>query len=337
MADLDAALAQLAADVRLERAGALVIAGKRHPPRAALLALRTHLYERHFAGWTPPQTSSGRLSGDPAFVEPIAETCASAVTWEGGWTVVRKEGDWSFVSDGRLQLFAHDASELRPSTAQAGDPVLVRVPCLREGMMPGFLYAMSRAGPLDPRLPNLRLYLNVRPSRAAWLLARLLLDPAVRALRFEAKIANDPACYQRRDPAVLYASPECYAELERTVLQWRQEEPQGWREETPLFTEPLAPGVALAESPPGGARAPESFGQHRSRLLAEAILEGVRAGQREPSSWRARFEARLKAEDIDPACMHLQRLRVVRSAGAVAVEASRPPPSASGAYLEGGV
>ena len=63
----------------------------------------------------------------------------------------------------------------------------------------------------------------------------------------------------------------------------------------PALTKPLAEGLGLAEDPrPAG----DSFGMHRCRLLAEAV---VRAHERRPGPAQARLEdveARFGAEGI---------------------------------------
>jgi len=76
---------------------------------------------------------------------------------------------------------------------------------------------------------------------------------------------------------------------------------------TPLFARTLAPGIAFAESPPGG----ESFGINRCRLLAEGLLEGFAAGTAPEAAMLARLVAYGIAPDAperNPATFYPYRL-----------------------------
>ena len=138
-------------------------------------ALAEHVYLRHFTRFVPGESATDRASGDPAFVERAALALQHARGWEPGWEVIQRADDWSFVHSGRMQLFVHAESESHPPRARVGKRVAVRMPCLREGLVPHFLYAFSRAGAIDPGAPHVRIYLNVDAERGLALIQALLL------------------------------------------------------------------------------------------------------------------------------------------------------------------
>ncbi|MBS2030564.1 MAG: hypothetical protein JST54_21860 [Deltaproteobacteria bacterium] len=271
-------------------------------------ALADHVYLRHFTRFVPGENAIDRASGDPAFVERAALALQDARGWEHGWEVIQRAGDWSFVHSGRMQLFVHADSESHPARARVGEHVAVLMPCLREGLVPHFLYAFSRAGAIDPCAPHVRIYLNVDAERGLALMQALLLSKSFAKLRFEAKIPNDPAAFDRCDTMLVYAHADDARAILKALRTLRRQQPRGWRKATPFAALQLEPGIALAESPPLHDDRAQSFGQHRSALVATALVEGLRAGERTPRLWAARLATLLRAEGIDPARPHGQRL-----------------------------
>jgi hypothetical protein len=265
-------------------------------------AVTQALYERHFARWTapagPPRTS---VAGAPAFVEAVALSVSEASMWEHGWEVIEHAGDCRFVHNGYLRLFLQSVEELHPRDAKVGRRASVRMPCLREGLMPGFLYAFSRAGMIDPAAPHVRMYLNVDAVRAAALMKALLTSPEVEALRFEAKMPNDPAAFERCDTMLIYAEPDDAAQVLAAVRALHRAAPRGWRPSTPFAALELEPGIALAESPPMVEGEARSMGLHRCELVARAALAR--------GDVAAQLAELLRREAIDPAAPHAQRLK----------------------------
>ena len=70
----------------------------------------------------------------------------------------------------------------------------------------------------------------------------------------------------------------------------------------PAFCKPLARGLALAEEPPGA----ESFGEHRCRLLAEAIVSADERGLRTPAQRLAVVRERFQAAGVSLDAPYLQ-------------------------------
>lgn len=138
---------------------------------------------------------------------------------------------------------------------------------------PGFYLVEGPVWDADSRL--VRLYWHVSPAGAAPLLAALTGLLADRGLPFQVKVLARTTAYGRADACVLYLDqahfPVLAGELARIHARMRP-----WLDATvPVYTHALAPGLGLAEQPPGGA----SFGRDRCTLLARALCaDGAHAG-----------------------------------------------------------
>ena len=69
----------------------------------------------------------------------------------------------------------------------------------------------------------------------------------------------------------------------------------------PYFTKKLAPGIAFAENPP---QENESFGQSRSRIIAEAIVQAYE-NQVDKKEWLKLILQNIKKNGMDPDHFHL--------------------------------
>jgi hypothetical protein len=79
---------------------------------------------------------------------------------------------------------------------------------------------------------------------------------------------NDPAAYTRSDAGVLYFHKVDNGCVSATVSAVYGSIAPFLDADVPMFTRRIAPGLGLAEDP----GTPESFGQHRCRILAEGII-----------------------------------------------------------------
>ncbi len=112
-----------------------------------------------------------------------------------------------------------------------------------------------------------RYYVNLDGAGAARLVAgatRALNDARV---PFSLKCFRDPHDYYRRDGAVVYAERGHEDAATASLRACAAEIAAYLRDETPLLTRRLGPGLATAPDPVG-----ESYGQRCCRLLALAIL-----------------------------------------------------------------
>ncbi|HUB82430.1 MAG TPA: T3SS effector HopA1 family protein [Bryobacteraceae bacterium] len=147
-----------------------------------------------------------------------------------------------------------------------GEPISVFSAAGSSEIQPAFYYAFGEAvADFEWTGATLRIYWNVQPEGAPRLMAAVTREFNRYQIPFRFKCLNAASSFPRRDAAVLYFDRRHYRlaallveSIHREVLPWLSPG-------TPLFTKPLAPGMALAEDP--GA----SFGMHRCAILAEAM------------------------------------------------------------------
>jgi hypothetical protein len=215
-------------------------------------------------------------------------------------TVVELTEVDSWVQDGDRALVDVDGvrcyvpvEDLVPDGA--ADTLRVRTPALRCSVMPGFVVRTGNVPPGD-RSRLTRLYLDLAPEGAAWMLGTLArrLDAAGRP--FEMKVASNPRAYLRRDAGVLYVPTGTESDALATLEAALAEAPTGvLGAASPALTLPVRPGVGLADDPTdlGGGM---SHGQWVSSLLLDALVAA-------------------RAEGGDPAAVEEHLVRLVVAAG----------------------
>jgi hypothetical protein len=153
---------------------------------------------------------------------------------------------------------------------QVASGATVGICCMKESMTmhPGFYYIFG-ATLTDQQDDEdlLRFYWNVNAGGVLNLVRLLTSQLNHFQIPFRLKCVNNPKNYGRTDAAVLYFNKRFYRigiELVASAYRTIGEE---LGPVTPLFTKQLASGLGFAEQPANGA----SFGQHRCRILAEAL------------------------------------------------------------------
>jgi hypothetical protein len=94
-------------------------------------------------------------------------------------------------------------------------------------------------------------------------------------IRFRLKVLRDPALYRRCDAAVVYVLKRDYKAVAAHLATVHREVAPTLKHAVPALTKWLAPGLGLAEDV-GHA---ESFGEHRCRLLAHALIRADELGR----------------------------------------------------------
>jgi hypothetical protein len=159
-----------------------------------------------------------------------------------------------------------------------GTPVTFTHAAARPALSPGFFVTDGSRG-LDWSGPLLRLYVHLLEAAAApgvWETALRGLEAA--GARYRAKILSAPRRYPRRDALVVYLPQPHWHHVPELVE--RLAGLPGLGDGTSLFTDRVAPGVALAFEPadPDPARRGLSFGQHRSSVLMHALFVAAATG-----------------------------------------------------------
>lgn len=260
-------------------------------------ALQTHLYASFYCpGSARPHRPEGDLPpqlGFTPFIQSLSSANTGAGSREAGWRVVRRDDGQVVVSHDGLTLWARPEEVVGPAEPGATVSVLLPKELLR--LSPGFYMALGDAAFGGDPAAIVRFYWNLRSEGASALVALLTTALNQQMLGFRLKVLNDPGGYSRCDAAVLYTSRSDYDRAADIVATTYPAVAGHLKPAIPALTKPLADGLALAEEPrPAG----DSFGMHRCRLLADAI---IRAHERGAGSAQARLEdveARFTEEGI---------------------------------------
>jgi hypothetical protein len=120
---------------------------------------------------------------------------------------------------------------------------------------------------------SLRLYWNAPAEAAPFVLSTLQHALFQSQTSYQIKLPLAYHDFNRYDSCVLYLPMEAY-ELTRPFLLYGYKILAPYlRPQTPALARPLAPGLALAESPHSG----ESFGSHRCGLIAKGLSMSSRS------------------------------------------------------------
>lgn len=160
-----------------------------------------------------------------------------------------------------------------------GGPIRLQLPPVRPVLSPGFQF-VTGSRPVDVAGPLLRVYVHVTDAYHAigiWQAVLECLEGA--CVAYQAKVLSRTQEYPRRDALVVYLPLAC-AHADQLIVDAVMGMP-GIAEDTSVFAERLAPGVAKAWEPtdtrPGMSGL--SFGQHRAKVLASALLDSVTTGE----------------------------------------------------------
>jgi hypothetical protein len=259
--------------------------------------LAVALYGGWYAGASPAGASAPK--GFPTdLVAVLRAAHAANERWEQGWTVERV-GPGGMVEVARAGerrvLYRSDyVATIRPGLLpRVGDEVIATA--RRDRVDPDRAWWRTCSPTWSDALPPsglLRLYWNVEIGHLPALVRRLsaLLDGLDGPWMF--KCAADPAVHTRADATVLYLRREEVLSLATDLEAIRSGLGPHMRAEIPPFTLAVGPGLAVAEDPGTG----ESFGEHRCRLIAEAVAPSTDTDLENATAF---IVARFSAEGID--------------------------------------
>jgi hypothetical protein len=232
-------------------------------PSARRMAERlgAELYRRLHAG----NGGGEHRERNPALEAALAEATPHATSPVAVTLPTDGAGDGVVLIDGlRVRV---------PAAMPTGPEVLL--PAARPALSPGHYLVDGPTG-RPHGAPTLRVYLHLEgpaEAPARWHDVLTALNGA--GVTYRAKIVSTPGGYPRRDAMVVYLGRGHWhaATLIRDAVAGRP----GAGRESSLFAHPLAPGVAAAWDPddPRPGRRGMSFGEHRARATAEALLRDV--------------------------------------------------------------
>ncbi|MGQ4515049.1 T3SS effector HopA1 family protein [Streptomyces sp. DW26H14] len=237
-------------------------------PRKAATELGALLYKTAHARLDRHDDLAPRTFSDPEF-DRLFHDAAGERTTLREVTVEREEGEHTVVVLDGVRVAVP-----RESVSREGDTTCVRMSWARPALSPGFFFLTSCATPMPRRTGGtLRLYAHVAdPGLAPALLARTAGFLEQRGLPWQAKASSNRHLYPRTDAVVVYL-PRVSWNAARDLAQ-SLESGGDLAKGTSAFTQPLTGSVGAAFEPvdkrPG--REGLSFGQHRTGVLAEALV-----------------------------------------------------------------
>jgi hypothetical protein len=275
-------------EVKVGRAARSALPGQAAHADPLVESLRSDLYRLAYAarfGAGPPNEEAASEADDyevvTAFAASLSAANRSRERWDAGWTIqsIRPDGSVAAAKGDRVRLFhpgEYHVPGLRGAVPGPGMAIRARAERESQVVQPGYYFAFGEEiGDAEDDQSLLRFYWNVGPAGAAPLIGELTGSLNRFQLPFRLKCPLYPPAYARIDAAVLYVARRYYELASELVADVHASVAEHLDDEVPLFTLPLARGLSLAEDP-GGA---ESFGTHRCRLLAEALVEAHRAGE----------------------------------------------------------
>lgn len=237
-------------------------------PLELLRILESDIYNSLYKG-TPHGPDSGWM--DPQdHLQALYQANKANGGWERGWKLDESGlavKDRLAVSKGRVRFYA----ELDEVHFLDKENCLVRVPKELRKLNSYYFMVFGDAEDLGKKESNdlvLRYYWHLQPGAAPEYIEAItnaLMDIKV---PFRTKVLKDPERYTVRDAGVLYVAHRHQTRVENTVLEIADLMRENLRDDPPLFTQKLAPGLGFALDPGNGM----SFGMHLSRLLALALI-----------------------------------------------------------------
>ena len=241
-----------------------------------------------------PRAAAAPASVDAgAFAGALSQANCGRGSWQSGWSVAQIEDDAIAVvrpADGLVLRAAPQDCRVEGALAD------VRMPKEMAGHAPGLLH-MRGDTPAEPGREQVRLCWNVTAIGAVTLVKRLTYALNRAGVPFTLEVQDDPARYEDGAAADLLLARTDFAAVIALLRPLLRALGSHLRAGEPAFTKPLRHGLAVAEEPRGGER----FGEHRCRLLAEAI-----AGSEQPGLSVDAVRERFAAEGIALEAPYLQ-------------------------------
>ncbi|MBR7799560.1 T3SS effector HopA1 family protein [Undibacterium fentianense] len=239
----------------------------------------------------PGQLSSKFETGTelpPNLTELLNQANHTQAAWDFGWRIYQVGGDGKiFVQKGDRSRAAFSGTylidKMKNSGVQVGDFVALHVYPSTNALQQAFFHSYgSQFSDQFDDFSAVRIYFNIDASSATTLLTFLSTRLNAYLVPFHFKTLVEAQHYDRADAAVLYIARRYYQIVSSLIEELPSLLGAGLRSEVPLFCLALFPGIGLAEDPATG----ESFGMHRCRILAEAL---VYAWQHQMESSTERF------------------------------------------------
>jgi hypothetical protein len=216
---------------------------------------------------------------DVAFYDRLHESNHGKGYLSFNWQVVKEEMDGA-VAVHKDGLTLHIAREMLQKAVSVGDLVAITMP--KNLVQNGFYVAISDAAmPLNYQT-LVRVYFNLTVDGAPAVMDSLTSQLNAIPITFSFKALYNPSDYGRYDSAVLYFDKKDYEAVHPVLERLYAQNQAHFREQVPLFTKFIAPGLAIAEEPDQKFNDQESFGTHRCQIVANGLLDAWQQGNDTP-------------------------------------------------------
>ena len=242
------------------------------------------------------------LGVDLEFYNRIHNSNSGQGYFEPGWSILKEEEDSHLVvkKNGlKLHIERERHLQLEDQNTVIGDTVAIKMP--KNGVQKGFYVSFSntRTNLHQDNSTLVRIYFNLTSDGAVAVMGSLTQQLNEQNLPFDFKVLYNPQDYQRHDSGVLYFDKSNYEQVHQILQRIYQEHQPHFKAEVPLFTLPLAPGLALAEEPDQKFAERESFGMNRCQIIANGLLEAWHQGRNLPDEKIQAIFEQFSLSDID--------------------------------------
>jgi hypothetical protein len=231
--------------------------------------------------------------------------------FDRNWQIIREERDETLAVKKNgltIHINRHRHLPAAEMSAAIGDLVSVKMP--HNLVQNGFYVAVGNAGGYDSQLKDedsllVRVYFHITPTGALAVMESLtqLLNTA--DIPFHFKVLYNPIDYNRYDTGVLYVQRYYYSSVDIILGQIYRKHQQHFQPETPLFTKPIAIGLAVAEEPDRRFAESESFGTNRCQIVADGLINAELRGDIDPQLKLRAIQQSFEAVGIDLAAPFL--------------------------------
>ncbi|MGD1836998.1 MAG: lanthionine synthetase LanC family protein [Nitrososphaeraceae archaeon] len=269
-----------------------------------LSRLTSRLYEDFYCRGEPMNTLEGvPVRHIPYGLNSFAKKLSSCNLGHGriqkGWKVISVNSKNVTIIKNGLYLLLEPKDCLisrKNQKISVGMNVSILLPKESLEISPGFYMVFGNKSLDTNNSQILRFYWNITSGGAATLIKYTTSILNQLEIPFNLKTLNNPDIYNRRvDTAVLYIHKNDYEIVSKYIEKIYFKVYGYLNQQTPVFTKKLAKGLGLAEDP--GKK--ESFGQHRCKILADAIIMAYEEGKKDLFEQIEFVIARFKKEGIN--------------------------------------
>ena len=223
----------------------------------------------------------------------LQKAVGDRVSVSGGW-ILKKDGKKALTAQ-KDGLHVYPSLGYVPDEGGMQDRVSINTPSVYRNLSNGFFYTIGdRSFDKDCFVDIFRIYCNISSVGAVKLLKLLTNSFRRNGLPYHLKTVNTYDHYDRSDCFVVYCRKSDFEAVRGIFQESYRDASEFLRNQTPALTKQQAPGIAIAEDPGNG----ESFGQNRSRLIAEGLISAGKRGSTDENASLRQVELVFERENI---------------------------------------